>query len=434
MKRQFEEKLMEWKNNGMKKPLMVIGARQIGKTYTIEKFINENFEEHLMFNVEKEEAVKNIFEKSIDDEEVVRELELYLNKKIDLDKTIIFFDEVQESERLITSLKYFCESSKPYKIICAGSLLGVKLKRFNSSFPVGKVEIKYMYPLNFEEFLIAVGKEMLRDKIVECYKTMSPMPKFGHDEAIRLYHEYLCVGGMPEAINNFVNNELDILKFNQNILSDIKIAYMADMNKYLENKNESVKIETVYNSIPEQLAKENKNFQYTVLEENARGRKYRSAIEWLIASKLVLMANKISKVQDPMKYFIDKNTFKLYLSDVGLLTNISEIKLNQIILDEDYIFKGVLTENYIAQEFASKEISLYYWESDGNAEVDFLLSTNDEGIIPIEVKSGINNKSKSLNVYIEQNKPKYAIRFSTRNFGFENNIKSIPLYAVFCVK
>ena len=434
MKRQFEEKLMEWKNNGMKKPLMVIGARQIGKTYTIEKFINENFEEHLMFNVEKEEAVKNIFEKSIDDEEVVRELELYINKKIDLDKTIIFFDEVQESERLITSLKYFCESSKPYKIICAGSLLGVKLKRFNSSFPVGKVEIKYMYPLNFEEFLIAVGKEMLRDKIVECYKTMSPMPKFAHDEAIRLYHEYLCVGGMPDAINNFVNNELDILKFNQNILSDIKIAYMADMNKYLENKNESVKIETVYNSIPEQLAKENKNFQYTVLEENARGRKYRSAIEWLIASKLVLMANKISKVQDPMKYFIDKNTFKLYLSDVGLLTNISEIKLNQIILDEDYIFKGVLTENYIAQEFASKEISLYYWESDGNAEVDFLLSTNDEGIIPIEVKSGINNKSKSLNVYIEQNKPKYAIRFSTRNFGFENNIKSIPLYAVFCVK
>lgn len=434
MKRQFEEKLMEWKNNGMKKPLMVIGARQIGKTYTIEKFINENFEEHLMFNVEKEEAVKNIFEKSIDDEEVVRELELYINKKIDLDKTIIFFDEVQESERLITSLKYFCESSKPYKIICAGSLLGVKLKRFNSSFPVGKVEIKYMYPLNFEEFLIAVGKEMLRDKIVECYKTMSPMPKFAHDEAIRLYHEYLCVGGMPEAINNFVNNELDILKFNQNILSDIKIAYMADMNKYLENKNESVKIETVYNSIPEQLAKENKNFQYTVLEENARGRKYKSAIEWLIASKLVLMANKISKVQDPMKYFIDKNTFKLYLSDVGLLTNISEIKLNQIILDEDYIFKDVLTENYIAQEFASKEISLYYWESDGNAEVDFLLSTNDEGIIPIEVKSGINNKSKSLNVYIEQNKPKYAIRFSTRNFGFENNIKSIPLYAVFCVK
>ncbi len=434
MKRQFEEKLMEWKNNGMKKPLMVIGARQIGKTYTIEKFINENFEEHLMFNVEKEEAVKNIFEKSIDDEEVVRELELYLNKKIDLDKTIIFFDEVQESERLITSLKYFCESSKPYKIICAGSLLGVKLKRFNSSFPVGKVEIKYMYPLNFEEFLIAVGKEMLRDKIVECYKTMSPMPKFAHDEAIRLYHEYLCVGGMPDAINNFVNNELDILKFNQNILSDIKIAYMADMNKYLENKNESVKIETVYNSIPEQLAKENKNFQYTVLEENARGRKYRSAIEWLIASKLVLIANKISKVQDPMKYFIDKNTFKLYLSDVGLLTNVSEIKLNQIILDEDYIFKGVITENYVAQEFASKEISLYYWESDGNAEVDFLLSTNDEGIIPIEVKSGINNRSKSLNVYIEQNKPKYAIRFSTRNFGFENNIKSIPLYAVFCVK
>ena len=433
MKRQFEEKLMEWKNNGMKKPLMVIGARQIGKTYTIEKFINENFEEHLMFNVEKEEAVKNIFEKSIDDEEVVRELELYLNKKIDLDKTIIFFDEVQESERLITSLKYFCESSKPYKIICAGSLLGVKLERFKGSFPVGKVHIEYMYPLNFEEFLIACGKEMLRDKIKECFNLMSPIPEFAHKEALKLYREYLCIGGMPEAVNNFINNEQDVLKFDNSILNDIKLSYIANMNKHIENKSESIKIETVYNSIPKQLAKENKNFQYTILEENARGRKYKSPIEWLIASKIVLMAKKINKVQDPLKTFEDDKTFKLYLSDIGLLTNITNIRFNQIMLDEDFIFKGVITENYVAQELASKEISLYYWESDGNAKVDFLIST-DDGIIPIEVKSGINNRSKSLNVYIEQNKPKYAIRFSTRNFGFENNIKSIPLYAVFCVK
>lgn len=433
MKRLFEDTLMKWKNNGMKKPLMVIGARQTGKTYTIEKFISENFEEHLSFNIEKEERIRDIFEKSIDAEVIIKELELYIGKNIDLDKTVIFFDEIQESERLITSLKYFCESKLPFKIICAGSLLGVKLKRLKSSFPVGKVTIEYMYPLNFEEFLLATGKEMLRDKIKECYKTMTPLPDFAHEDALKLYRLYLCVGGMPEAVDNFVNNGLDIFKFDFKILSNIRESYVADMKKYVDNKSESVKIEKVYYSIPEQLAKENKNFQYSILEKNARGRKYRNPIEWLMASKLVLIANNVKRVEIPLKVFADENTFKLYLSDVGLLLNLSEIKYNEVLMDEDFIFKGVITENYVAQELIRQFPSLYYWTSDRDAEVDFLIHTND-GITPIEVKSGINNKSKSLNVYIEYNKPKYAIRLSTRNFGFENNIKSIPLYATFCIK
>lgn len=433
MKRLFEDTLMKWKNNGMKKPLMVIGARQTGKTYTIEKFISENFEEHLSFNIEKEERIRDIFEKSIDAEVIIKELELYIGKNIDLDKTVIFFDEIQESERLITSLKYFCESKLPFKIICAGSLLGVKLKRLKSSFPVGKVTIEYMYPLNFEEFLLATGKEMLRDKIKECYKTMTPLPDFAHEDALKLYRLYLCVGGMPEAVDNFVNNGLDIFKFDFKILSNIRESYVADMKKYVDNKSESVKIEKVYYSIPEQLAKENKNFQYSILEKNARGRKYRNPIEWLMASKLVLIANNVKRVEIPLKVFADENSFKLYLSDVGLLLNLSEIKYNEVLMDEDFIFKGVITENYVAQELIRQFPSLYYWTSDRDAEVDFLIHTND-GIIPIEVKSGINNKSKSLNVYIEYNKPKYAIRLSTRNFGFENNIKSIPLYATFCIK
>ena len=433
MKRLFEDTLMKWKNNGMKKPLMVIGARQTGKTYTIEKFISENFEEHLSFNIEKEERIRDIFEKSIDAEVIIKELELYIGKNIDLDKTVIFFDEIQESERLITSLKYFCESKLPFKIICAGSLLGVKLKRLKSSFPVGKVTMEYMYPLNFEEFLLATGKEMLRDKIKECYKTMTPLPDFAHEDALKLYRLYLCVGGMPEAVDNFVNNGLDIFKFDFKILSNIRESYVADMKKYVDNKSESVKIEKVYYSIPEQLAKENKNFQYSILEKNARGRKYRNPIEWLMASKLVLIANNVKRVEIPLKVFADENSFKLYLSDVGLLLNLSEIKYNEVLMDEDFIFKGVITENYVAQELIRQFPSLYYWTSDRDAEVDFLIHTND-GIIPIEVKSGINNKSKSLNVYIEYNKPKYAIRLSTRNFGFENNIKSIPLYATFCIK
>lgn len=433
MKRLFEDTLMKWKNNGMKKPLMVIGARQTGKTYTIEKFISENFEEHLSFNIEKEERIRDIFEKSIDAEVIIKELELYIGKNIDLDKTVIFFDEIQESERLITSLKYFCESKLPFKIICAGSLLGVKLKRLKSSFPVGKVTIEYMYPLNFEEFLLATGKEMLRDKIKECYKTMTPLPDFAHEDALKLYRLYLCVGGMPEAVDNFVNNGLDIFKFDFKILSNIRESYVADMKKYVDNKSESVKIEKVYYNIPEQLAKENKNFQYSILEKNARGRKYRNPIEWLMASKLVLIANNVKRVEIPLKVFADENSFKLYLSDVGLLLNLSEIKYNEVLMDEDFIFKGVITENYVAQELIRQFPSLYYWTSDRDAEVDFLIHTND-GTIPIEVKSGINNKSKSLNVYIEYNKPKYAIRLSTRNFGFENNIKSIPLYATFCIK
>ena len=433
MKRLFEDTLMKWKNNGMKKPLMVIGARQTGKTYTIEKFISENFEEHLSFNIEKEERIRDIFEKSIDAEVIIKELELYIGKNIDLDKTVIFFDEIQESERLITSLKYFCESKLPFKIICAGSLLGVKLKRLKSSFPVGKVTIEYMYPLNFEEFLLATGKEMLRDKIKECYKTMTPLPDFAHEDALKLYRLYLCVGGMPEAVDNFVNNGLDIFKFDFKILSNIRESYVADMKKYVDNKSETVKIEKVYYSIPEQLAKENKNFQYSILEKNARGRKYRNPIEWLMASKLVLIANNVKRVEIPLKVFADENTFKLYLSDVGLLLNLSEIKYNEVLMDEDFIFKGVITENYVAQELIRQFPSLYYWTSDRDAKVDFLIHTND-GTIPIEVKSGINNKSKSLNVYIEYNKPKYAIRLSTRNFGFENNIKSIPLYATFCIK
>ena len=265
MQRLFEKKLLDWKQSGMRKPLMVVGARQIGKTYIIEKFAKENFEQYLYFNLEKDIEVRNIFERTIDDIKIIEELELYLGKKIDIDKTIIFFDEVQVSENFIVSLKYFNESDKAYKIICAGSLLGVKINRFKSSFPVGKIRMEVMYPMNFEEFLIATGKEMLKNKIEECYKTMTPMPDFAHEQAITLYRKYLCVGGMPEAVNNLVENDLDILKFDSHIVSDIKDMYIADMQKYVRNNLETVKIEKVYKNIPSQLAKEKKNFQSLVV-------------------------------------------------------------------------------------------------------------------------------------------------------------------------
>ena len=429
MQRLFENKLLDWKKSGMNKPLMVVGTRQIGKTYIIEKFAKENFEEYLYFNLEKNIDVRKIFEKNIDDTKIIEELELYLGKKINIEKTIFFFDEVQVSENFIVSLKYFNESEKPYKIVCAGSLLGVKINRFKSSFPVGKIRMEYMYPMNFEEFLIATGKEMLRDKIKECYETMSPMSEFAHEQAITLYKQYLCVGGMPEAVNNFVENDLDILKFDSHIISDIKDMYIADMQKYVKSSLETVKIEKVYKSIPSQLAKDKKNFQYNFIEETGRKRKYESSIDWLVASKMILINYNSKRMEIPLKVYIDENNFKLYLSDVGILTNMSEIRFPDIMLDKTFIYKGAITENYIAQELAFKGESLYYWTSKRNAEIDFILYSEQDGIIPIEVKSGNNVRSISLNMYIKEYKPKYAIRF-----GFENNIKSVPLYAAFCVK
>lgn len=433
MYRIFEKKLINWKNSGMEKPLMVIGVRQIGKTYTIQKFIKENFEEYIYFNLEKEEYLREIFEKTIDSEKIMDEIELYIGKKIDISKTILFFDEVQVSEKFIVSLKYFCESKRPYKIICAGSLLGVKINRFNDSFPVGKIQMEHMYPMSFEEFLIALNKEMLLEKIKESYENMIPLPTFAHEEALLLYKRYLCVGGMPEAVKNFISNESDILKYDSNILSNIIDMYIADMNKYVKNSLETVKIEKVYKNIPVQLAKDKKTFKYNLIEANARKRMYEHPIEWLISSGMILSSNKIKKAEIPLKVYQDEEYFKLYLSDVGILVAMSEIRFNDLILDKPFSFRRAITENYVAQEFTANDISLYYWTYGRNAEVDFIIYNND-GIIPVEVKSGDNVRSTSLKFYINENKPKYSIRLSTRNFGFENNIKSIPLYAAFCIK
>ena len=433
MYRIFEKKLINWKNSGMEKPLMVIGVRQIGKTYTIQKFIKENFEEYIYFNLEKEKYLREIFEKTIDSEKIMDEIELYIGKKIDISKTILFFDEVQVSEKFIVSLKYFCESKRPYKIICAGSLLGVKINRFNDSFPVGKIQMEHMYPMSFEEFLIALNKEMLLEEIKESYENMIPLPTFAHEEALLLYKRYLCVGGMPEAVKNFISNESDILKYDSNILSNIIDMYIADMNKYVKNSLETVKIEKVYKNIPVQLAKDKKTFKYNLIETNARKRMYEHPIEWLISSGMILSSNKIKKAEIPLKVYQDEEYFKLYLSDVGILVAMSEIRFNDLILDKTFSFRGAITENYVAQEFTANDISLYYWTYGRNAEVDFIIYNND-GIIPVEVKSGDNVRSTSLKFYINENKPKYSIRLSTRNFGFENNIKSIPLYAAFCIK
>lgn len=434
MKRLCEDNLLKWKEKGMQKPLMVIGVRQIGKTHTITNFCRENFEEMIYIDLEKDEEIRNIFEKSINPDVILPKLEIRLKKKINLDKTIFFFDEVQVSERFIVSLKYFNQSEKPFKIICAGSLLGVKINRFKSSFPVGKIDMLYMYPMNFEEFLIACNEELLVAEIKKCYNKLTPIAADLHIHLLDLYRKYLCVGGMPEAVKSFIENDRDILLFDKKIPELLIEMYLADMNKYTLNKTESVKNEIAYKNIPNQLGNEkNRRFQFSKIESGASKRKYESSIEWLISSGMAISCNLVERVNIPLKAYENVNMFKLYLSDVGMLTSITNLPFNYILLDEEFMYKGALAENYVACQFLNSNIHLNYWHSGNTAEIDFLIN-NDDGVIPIEVKSSDNTRSQSLKVYVEKYNPKYSIRISTKNFGFNNNIKSIPLYAVFCIK
>ena len=433
MKRKIYQELVNWKNTNIQKALMVIGARQIGKTYIIKEFCQNEFPNYIYINLFEQKEIIEIFKENINTDEKFNRMCIYLDKDIDLDNTIIFFDEIQESEELISSLKYFNESDKPFKIICAGSLLGVKLKRMHSSFPVGKVKMLNMYPMDFEEFLIALNSNGLVNEIKKCYQENIPMDNVLHEKALNLYRLYLCIGGMPEAINNLIANDKNILKFDTTIIEDIYTSYLNDMNKYVTNKFEASKIEGLYKSIPSQLSNTSNKFQYGKISTNARKRNYETALSWLLSSTMVLKCPILKKPEIPPLGFIDDDHFKLYLSDIGILTNMLKIKYNDIILDKLLQYKGIITENYVATQLVANNIPLMYWESNNQAEIDFILY-NDDGIIPIEVKANDNITSKSLNIYMKRFKPKYAIRISTKNFGFKNNIKSIPLYAIFLIK
>lgn len=299
MKRKIYDELLEWKEKGMQKPLMVIGARQIGKTYIIKEFCKKKFKNYIYINLFEQTEIIKIFDEEISTEEKFKRMKIYLDKDIDLKNTIIFFDEVQESEEIISSLKYFNESSEPYKIICAGSLLGVKLKRMKKAFPVGKVKIINMYPMDFEEFLLANGNEELINEIKKCYTNLEPMSDVLHRKALELYKLYLCIGGMPEAVKNLVTNNKDILKFDSTIISDIIESYLNDMTKYVENKAETVKIENIYKSVPAQLGNMSNKFQYGKIDSNARKRDYESSLNWLLSSTMVQKSNLLGKVEIP---------------------------------------------------------------------------------------------------------------------------------------
>ena len=430
MYRKITKTLMEWKDN-FKKPLMLIGARQTGKTYIISEFCNQNFENYLYINLEKEENIQKIFQETIDPKEIIEQIKIIKNIRFNIEDTIIFLDEIQVSEEAISSLKYFCESNLPYKIICAGSLLGVKINRFKKSFPVGKVNIKYLYPMDFEEFLIALDELELINMIKKHHLSMEAMPSIIHEKACELYKKYLIIGGMPEVIKNFIDNGKNLSELNLELQEQIITSYLADMNKYTNN-TESIKNAKIYNAIPKELARENNTFKYSIVDESARSERYESSLDWLLAANMVLKCNLTNRNESPLKAFIDETKFKIYLSDTGLLRALANIDYREILSDNHSMFKGALTENYVICNLYPNFKELYYYTFQ-QFEIDFLIKINGD-IIPIEVKAKTNTKSRSLNEYITKYHPKYAIRLSLKNFGFENNIKSIPLYAIFCIK
>lgn len=430
MEREIIKKLEEWKKSENRKPLIVHGARQVGKTYIIKEFGKQNYENTIYVNFETNKELSNQIDESIDAKFIINKLELFYGEKIIPGKTLIFFDEIQANERALTSLKYFCEDASEYHIIAAGSLLGIAINRENYSFPVGKVKIINMYPLSFKEFLKAIGRESLIEEIKKHFDNNERMDKDIHELCLKLYRTYLVVGGMPEVVQTYLQEEKIIATLD--IQAMILDSYVRDMTKYADN-SESNKIISAFDSIPVQLAKENQKFQYKVISKGATSSLFGPAILWLKNSGIVNQVFKTSS-QMPLEMYKDLSSFKLYMSDVGLFVNKARYPLYQIDLNTQptMISMGPLTEHYVANELKVNGYETYYWESEGKAELDFIIQKETE-IIPIEVKSNIHTKSRSLDLYMKNYKPKYAIRISEKNFGFENNIKSVPLYAVFCI-
>ncbi|MGI6211975.1 MAG: ATP-binding protein [Anaerovoracaceae bacterium] len=431
MYRNFTKTLEEWDANGAKKPLMVIGARQTGKTWVIRDFLNRKFPDHIYLNLEERGDLRSVFDGTLDPDSILRGLEQMLSRKISPD-TPIFIDEIQASENAVTSLKYFCEDPRNFKILSAGSLLGVKIHRFHASFPVGKVEIEYLYPMDFEEFLLACDEAPLRDGIRSSFSDRKPLPEGVHNKALKLYHDYLFTGGMPEVILDYLAHEKDVFAMDKKILSNLQLAYMADMTNYVTSPQESVKILDTWRSVPRQLAKDNPKFKYSEVRKGMGRRDFRGPLDWLAASEMIYKVDNVVRPDAPLQGYDDPNSFKIYLSDVGILSNLCGVRYKDLLPDTHNIYKGGIVENYVYQQMRIRYPELYYFKPNESLEIDLLLDDGND-IIPTEIKSGRHRRSTSLKNYRAKYHPPYAIRISEMNFGMADGLLSVPLYAVFCI-
>lgn len=431
MYRKIMSFLESWKESDHRKPLILQGARQVGKTYSILEFGRIHYENVAYFNFETNPNLNKTFEENISPDYLIPILSHIAGQTIVREKTLIVFDEVQLCERALTSLKYFCEDAPDYHIIVAGSLLGVAVNRVKFSFPVGKVDIKTLYPMDMEEFLLACGEASLVEQIKNCFACNTPLPSALHDAAMQLYRQYLVVGGMPECVMKFVETKDYILvRHTQDM---ILTSYLNDMSKY-NSLNEIKKTRLAYDNITVQLSKKNTRFQYKLIKKGGRASEFENAIEWLCLSGIVSQVFKVEQIKKPLENYRDIDAFKIYVSDLGLLCAKKDLAANDILymVEELNDFKGGMAENYVNVQLTINGYNTYYWESERGAEIDFVIQ-RDGHLIPIEVKSADNTKAKSLKVYMETYKPAYAIKLSTKNFGFEDGKKTVPLYAAFCI-
>lgn len=426
MKRDIYKDFEKWKKSHRRKPLILNGARQVGKTYSLKYFANNFYKKTAYLNFEKDEKLYQYFKTTLDPKQLIKMLSIHTQVDIEPKNTLIIFDEIQESPEALNSLKYFCEEANEYHIATAGSLLGIKTAQ-EKGFPVGKVNFLTLYPLSFFEFLSAIKYEKLRS-LLENHFSFQPIADPLHEKLIRLLKLYLFIGGMPEAVYEYAHHE------NLNEIRDIHLeilsAYEKDFAKHAAS-HEIMKITTVWKQVHKQLAKENKKFVFSAIRKSARSRDYEQAIEWLLNAGLIYKSYFTPSPKFPISAYTKNNIFKIFLMDVGLLGAMSNLSAKTII-DTNFLFtefKGALTENFIAQELTTIKQKLYYWESCGTAKIDFLLETDHE-IYPLEVKSGNSQKKKSLIVYKNKYLPSKLIKAAIRNFKKDNNIYNFPLYCI----
>lgn len=425
MYRKIIEELRKWKNDKDRKPLILRGARQVGKTFIIKQFGEENYDGVAYFNFDYDKQLYNMFETTKDPARILEQLAFVYGKAIVPEKTLIVFDEIQECPDALNSLKYFEEEAKEYHIISAGSLLGIRLS--HTSFPVGKVDFLDMYPMTFTEFLEADGCKNLVDYL-NSIKKIENIPDIFFDKLSEKLKAYFIIGGMPEAVDSWVKYK-DMEKVNK-IQDNILNSYESDFSKHTTNI-EANRISIIWNSIPSQISKENKKFLYQVAKNGARAREYEGAVNWLRDANVVNKIYNITKPNMPLISYNDLASFKMYLNDVGLLRKKTDLN-SKIIIEGNKLFqefKGALTENYVLQTLVANGLKPYYYTFDNRYEIDFIIQYQNE-IIPIEVKSGESVNNTSLKVYNEINKPKTRIRFSMKNLNKDDNLINIPLFMI----
>lgn len=428
MKRNLYQNLLEWKSSHRRKPLLLQGARQVGKTWLINEFGKKEYKEYIYLNFEQTPNLKTLFINELSPQKIIENIGLLLGKKVNSDNTLICFDEIQNCQEALSSLKYFQEQAPEYHLIAAGSLLGVSLGK-TSSFPVGKVNFLTLYPLSFSEYLEAIGEQLL----VEKGALLQTLPEVIHEKMLERLKMYFFLGGMPEVVRDYIENQ-DI-KAARQIQNDILKAYQRDFSKY-SNPSQALKVTEIWQSVPFQLAKENKKFTYSEVKNNARAAAYEQSIEWLKNAGLIHVVPQIRVAKLPISGYVDSSKFKIYMLDTGLLgalLNLSSdiiLKPNELFLE----YNGAFVENYTCLELIKTlEQDIFYWSSEREAEVDFVFQWEND-IYPLEVKSGLNRNTKSLRIYADKFQPKLLLRTSPRNFIQSEDFINIPLYGLLGLK